>query len=232
MKLETICYLLAFIGLILTFVGRRILYQEASSISDGWQWAVRLLPLADVLFLARYWEFAKTGAFTSLIGLGFLLPLGAKTMWDKKHVMPADYEARGRALNMDAKGTIYLELKAEFDARIEAKQRKLQQLNAHMGAWYANMNERRAALTNATPEQLAAFNAEADAYKALHQVTKDEAAELQEMLNKQAKGFDAYSNEDFGRHLADAEDRRERETHLEAKKLQSTGGLSGADDEN
>jgi hypothetical protein len=231
MKLETLCYLAAFVGMILTVVGRRILYLEAASISEGWRWAVRLLPLADVMFLARYWEYAKTGAFTSLVGLGFLLPLAAKTMWDEKHVGPVDYEARGRALDMDSKGTIYMDLKAELDARIEAKQRKLQQLNGHMGAWYSNMNARRAALTNATPEQLAAFNTEAEAYRALHQVTKDEAAELQDMLNKQAKGFQAYTNEDFGRHLAERQNRDAREERLHAKKLQGTGGDSDGDDE-
>lgn len=229
MKIETICYALAFIGVILTIVGRRILHQEASSISSGWRWAVRLLPLGDVLFLARYWDYAKTGAFTSLIGLGFLLPLGAKTMWDEKHVGPIDYEERGRALNMDSKGTIYMELKADADARIEAKQRKLQQLNTHLGAWYSNMNARRTALTNATPEQLAALNTEAEAYKALHQVTKEEADALQEMLNKQAKGFQAYTNEDFGRYLAESEKRAAMEEHLQTKKLHGTGGVSEPD---
>lgn len=230
MKIETICYALAFIGVILTIVGRRILYQEASSISSGWQWAVRLLPLGDMLFLARYWDYAKTGAFTSLIGLGFLLPLGAKTMWDEKHVGPAEYEERGRALNMDSKGTIYMELKAEADARIEAKQRKLQQLNTHLGAWYSNMNARRTALTSATPEQLAAFNTEAEAYKALHQVTKEEAVALQEMLNKQAKGFQAYTNEDFGRYLAESEKQSAMRERLEAKTLHGSGGVSESDE--
>lgn len=223
MKLETICYLSAAIGMILTIVGRRLLYHEASSMGDGWRWSVRLLPLADILFLARYWEYAKTGAFTSLLGLGFLLPLAAKTMWDEKHIGPGEYEARGRAINMDSKAAIYLGLKAELDARIEAKQRKLEQLNGHLSAWYANMNARRASLTNTTPEQLAAFNAEAEAYKALHQVTKDEAAALQEMLNKQAKGFNGYTNEDFGRHLAETEKRSARE-ELQVKHLQGTGG--------
>jgi hypothetical protein len=223
MKLETICYLLAGIGGILTIIGRRLLYHEASSVSDGWSWAVRLLPLADIMFLGRYWEYAKTGAFTSLIGLGFLLPLGAKTMWDKKHMSTADYADRGRALDMDSKGNVYLSLKGELDARVDAKQRKLQQLNAHLGAWYANMSERRAALANATSEQTAAFNAEAEAYKALHQVTKDEAAELQELLNKQAKGFGGYTNEDFGRYLVEQEDRRAREERRSAK-LEKTGG--------
>jgi hypothetical protein len=160
MNLDTLCFGSAVVGSILTIIGRRLLFHEAESVSDGWRWAVRILPLADIMFLARFWDTAKTGAFTSLIGLGFLLPIGAKTMWDKKHVGPGDYEARGRALDMDSKTTIYLDLKGELDARIEAKQRKLQQLNSHLSAWYSNMNVRRAALPNATPEQLTAFNKE------------------------------------------------------------------------
>jgi hypothetical protein len=227
MKLETLCYLSAFIGGLLTIIGRRLLYHEAASVSYGWSWAVRLLPLADVMFLARYWEYARTGAFTSLIGLGFLLPLGAKAMWDQKHMGPAEYAERGRALDMDSKGIIYMDLKAELDARIDAKQRKLQQLNAHLGAWYSNMSARRASLTEATAEQAAAFNAEAEAYKALHQVTKDEVAELQEMLNKQAKAFQGYTNEDFGRYLVERDEKRAHQDRRSAK-LQGTGKANGS----
>lgn len=219
MKFETLCYLLAAIGAILTIIGRRLLYVEAASFSKGWRWAVRVLPLADVMFLGRYWEYAKAGAFTSLLGLGFLLPLVATTMRAEKPIGPAEYAARGRALDLDAKRAIYVELKAEFDARIEAKQRKLQQLNTHLGAWYSNMNSRRAtALINSEKQELVALNDEAEAYKALHQVAKDEAGELQEMLNKQEKGFPAYTLEDFGKHLYDAENQRAREAQLSAKR--------------
>jgi hypothetical protein len=226
MKLETLCYLLAVIGTILTIIGRRLLNHEASSISSGWQWAVRFLPLADVLFLAKYWDYAKVGAFTSLAGLGFLLPLAAKSIWDKKHIGPAEYVARGHALDGDARGTIYMDLKGELDARIEAKQRKLQQLNTHLGAWYSNMAARRALLTDATPEQLTEFSTEAEAYKALHQVTKDEAAVLQELLNKQAKGFSAYTEEDFGRYLVERDEQREREEQRAAR-MHGTGNATG-----
>jgi signal transduction histidine kinase len=230
MSIETLCYGSAVLGTILTIIGRRLLFHEAASISDGWRWAVRLLPLADIMFLARYWDTAKTGAFTSLVGLGFLLPLGAKTMWDKKNMGPADYEERGKAILMESKLDIYSNLKGELDARVDAKQRKLQQLNGHLGAWYSNMSARRASLTNATPEQLAAFNTEAEAYKALHQVTKDEVAELQKMLNKQARGFQGYTNEDFGRYVVENEKRRERQARMEAKKLQGTGEDPAEDD--
>ena len=219
MKLETLCYLSAAIGVILTIIGRRLLYVEASSFSRGWRWAVGFLPLGDVMFLGRYWEYGRTGAFTSLLGLGFLLPLAANTMREENHVGPAEYAARGRSLDMDAKSTIYKGLKVELDARIEAKQQKLQQLNTHLGAWFSNMTARRASVSNPTPEQLATFNQESNAYTSLHQVTKEEAAALQELLNKQAKGFPAYSNEDFGRYLFEKENRRARDQRALAKQF-------------
>src|SRR5207247_10764002 len=59
MKWESICYALGILGLILTGVGRFLLVNEAAAVSNGWKWAVRLLPLADIMFLARFWESAK-----------------------------------------------------------------------------------------------------------------------------------------------------------------------------
>lgn len=201
--IEPICYLLALVGLILTWLGRRMIIMEAASISGGWVWAVRLLPLADIMFLARFWESAKGGAFLSLAGLMLLLPLGAKAVWDNTHPDPVDYAAMGKALLGDEKDDIFMELKTEHEERIAAKQQKLHQLNAHMGAWYSSMSERRAKLTEATPEQLAAFNEEAAAYQALHNVTKKEAAELQTLLNKQYTGWGSIPNEEYGRYLAE-----------------------------
>lgn len=219
MSLESVCIASAVVGTILTLIGRRILIMEAASISDGWRWAIRLLPLADIMFLARFWETAKTGAFISLTGLAFLLPLGAKKMYDESHEQPQDYAERGKRMDGDAKNGVYMNLKAELDSRIDARQRKLQQLNAHMGAWYSNMNQRRTALTTATPEDVAAFNAEAAAYQALHQVTKEEATELQEMINRQAKGYNAFTDEDFGRYVA-AQEERARQEFLRPQKPQ------------
>lgn len=200
--IEAACYLLAVLGVILTAIGRRIIIREAMQISNGWLWAIRLLPLADIMFLARFWEYAKGGAFLSMAGLACLLPLGGKTLWEHSNPKAEDFAAMGAALGTDEKSGIYMEIKAEHAARIEARQRKLTQLNAHMAAWYASMNERRTALAEATPEQLVQFNAEADAYRSLHDVTKKEAAELQTMLNRKLDRWGDITNEDYGHYLA------------------------------
>src|SRR5678815_2258113 len=88
MKFDAFCWGIAIVGIILTGIGRRLIISEASTISTGWTWAVRVLPLADIMFLARFWDSAKVGAFTSLAGLMCFLPLGGKTLWDKKHRKP------------------------------------------------------------------------------------------------------------------------------------------------
>jgi hypothetical protein len=230
MKLETICWVFAVIGLICTGIGRRLLIMEASSISDGWKWAVKLLPLADIMFLARFWDSAKTGAFVSLAGLVCLLPLGGLKMWEKKHPKEKPGAGMTKLLDADSKNGVFVSIKAEHDTKIAAKQRKLAQLNAHMGAWYTNMTERRSALTNATPEQLAAFNEEAIAYKALHQVTKDEAAELQTLLNRKMDSWGDLSDEDYAAYF-DGQDKKAKRQHVA---LAPTGGqpLGEEDDEN
>ena len=202
MKIETLCWAIAILGIILTGIGRRLIISEAASISDGWCWAVRLLPLADIMFLARFWDSAKTGAFTSLAGLLCFLPLGGKTLWDKKHPQPNAMPALSRQLLGDDKNEIFMSMKAEHEAQIAAKKRKLEQLNAHMAAWYANMNERRGALTAAaTPEELAQFNAEAAAYQSLHQITKEEAAALQTLLDRRLTSWGDITDAEYAAYV-------------------------------
>src|SRR6188508_756575 len=87
----------AIIGLIIALIGRWMVGAEARNISLGWLWAMRLLPLAELMFLARYWEVAKTGALTSLVGVALILPWGAKTAWDIQHLPP---EKKSRLLNV------------------------------------------------------------------------------------------------------------------------------------
>lgn len=67
--------------------GKRIFFisAPARAISFWWCWSIRFVPLADIMFLARYWELGKSGALTSLIGLVLLLPMTGKALWDKKH---------------------------------------------------------------------------------------------------------------------------------------------------
>jgi PIN domain nuclease of toxin-antitoxin system len=201
MKLETLCWAIAIVGMILTGIGRRLIIIEARSISTGWTWAVRLLPLADIMFLARFWDSAKVGAFTSLAGLMCFLPLGGKTLWDKKHRKPDAAPELSRKLNGDEKNELYVEMKAIHEMEIEHRKQKLEQLNAHMSAWYANMTQRRESLTTATPEQVEAFNGEAAAYQSLHQVTKEEAATLQKLLDRNMSSWSVISDADYAEYV-------------------------------
>lgn len=206
MSLDTVCYALAVPGAILTWLGRRMILGEAASISTGWAWAIRMLPLADLMFLARFWDLAKGGAFVSIAGLVCLLPMGGKMLWEESD-KTTDFTAQARALEGDAKGEIYASIKREHQERIEAKQRKLQQLHGHMAAWYASMNERRTRLNQATAGQLASFNTEAAAYQSLHKVTKAEAAELQTMLNRKLDAPNDIPVEDYAAYLSGTERR-------------------------
>lgn len=210
MKVEMICWSMAVVGLILTGIGRRLIISEAASISDGWSWAVRLLPLADIMFLARFWDSAKTGAFLSLAGLMCFLPLGGKTLWDKKHPRP-DAPLLSRSLNGDEKNFYFGMMKAEHEAEIAHRKQRLEQLNVHMSAWYANMTERRATLaTNASPEQLEVFNSEAAAYQSLHQVTKEEAVALQKLLSRKMDSWGAITDAEYAEFIAREQSRPKR----------------------
>jgi hypothetical protein len=209
MKVETLCWAIAIVGLILTGIGRRLIIIEASSISDGWSWAVRLLPLADIMFLARFWDSAKTGAFLSLAGLICFLPLGGKTLWDKKHPRPGA-PLLNRKLNGDEKNFYFEAMKGEPETKLAHSKHRLEQLNSHMAAWYASMTERRGTLTSATPEQIELFNVEAAAYQSLHQVTKEEAATLQKLLDKKMSSWGDITDEEYAAYIARMEKRPKR----------------------
>lgn len=171
--------LLAIVGIIIALIGRWMVGAEARNISLWWLWALRVLPLAEIMFLARYWEVAKTGAITSLVGVALIVPWGAKMAWDAQHVPP---EKKTRLLNVldgDQKNRIFLAVKNEREEKIAREQDRLQKLNARMAGWFQEMQARRGNLH--TPEEIAAFNAEAAAYKTLHAVTRDHAARLAEL---------------------------------------------------
>jgi hypothetical protein len=197
MKWESLCYGLALFGLILTGVGRTLLASEAASIGTGWTWAVRLLPLADLMFLARFWDSAKTGALMSLAGLILLMPLGAKTLYEQEHPRSVDARAAFGKLNGDQKSALFNQIKMEHDVQLRTKQRKLTQLNEHMGVWYSSMQNRRASLATVTPAEVAQFNEEAAAYSALLEITKQEAAELQKLLNRNLSGWSSITDDEY-----------------------------------
>lgn len=206
MKIELVFYGLALLGIVLTGIGRVLLISEAASVSEGWRWAVRLLPLADIMFLARFWDSAKTGAFLSLAGLICLMPLGGKALYERKHPKPVDAKAAFGRLDGDRKNSLFEEIKLDHESRIAAKQRKLTQLNAHLGAWHQSIEQRRPGVASASPAEVQVFNEEAAAYSALHAVTREEAEKLQKLLARKLEGWSSLSDDEYVAYLLKQEE--------------------------
>ena len=186
---------LAIAGIILVILGRRLIIEDARGFSEGWAWAIRLLPLADMMYLARFWDSAKSGAFMSIAGLLLLLPAGGKALWDQKH--PHGPDAPVFSLDADSRNSLFQSMKYEHEERLARKQQKLQTLNARLGAWYQSVESRRPALANAAPAEIAAFNEEAAAYTAFRSVPVKEAAELAKLQAKRYDSWSAITDDEF-----------------------------------
>ncbi len=186
---------LAGIGVILIILGRRLIIEDARGFSEGWAWAIRLLPLADMMYLARFWDSAKSGAFMSITGLVLLMPAGGKALWDQKHPHAAD--APAFSLDADSRNGLFQSMKYEHEERLARKQQKLQTLNARLAAWYQSMESRRPALANAAPAEVTAFNEEAAAYTAFRAVPVQEAAELAKLQAKRYDSWGAISDDEY-----------------------------------
>ena len=174
--------LVGLVGLVIFAIGRWIISAHAREISIWWCYSIRFLPLADVMFLARYWELGKSGALTSLIGLALLLPMTGKALWDKKHPKVDPYVALFSKLSGDQKNGMFLEISQTHESRVHLGEKKIQRLNERMAPWYATMQTKRPALKS--EEEIAAFNEEAAAYSALLAVAREEAATLADLKAK------------------------------------------------
>lgn len=192
---------LACVGVLLVILGRRLIIEDARGFSEGWAWAIRLLPLADMMYLARFWDSAKTGAFMSIAGLVLMLPAGGKALWDQKHP-PENVEDRALPLDADKRNSLFESIKYEHQERLARKQQKVQTLNARLTAWYQSMESRRPALANAAPGEITAFNEEAAAYTAFRALPLREAQELAKL---QVRRYDSWSS------VSDAEYREYQE---------------------
>jgi hypothetical protein len=209
--------ILAGLGALLAILGRRLIIEDARSFSDGWVWAIRFLPLADLMYLARFWDSAKTGAFMSLAGLVLMLPAGGKALWDKKH--PSAHQQKGATLGLldaDTKNGYFQAMKDEHQERIARKEQKIQMLNARLAAWYQSMESRRPALANAAPAEIAAFNDEAAAYSALQVIDKTETEELTTLRAKHYDSWSSITNEEYREYL-DRTDRLPRKSKAGGK---------------
>lgn len=169
--------ILSVIGLLMFLAGRWMMIHEARSFSMGWVLAIRFLPLADLMFLARFWESAKTGAFVSIGGLVLMMPMGGKALWDRKHPAPRPV-AKLSTFELEGRMNLYTDMLEEREAEIARKRSRLEQLHARMSGWYEGLQERQKQIGSATPEQVAALTEEAAAYSSLHKITRQLSDEL------------------------------------------------------
>ena len=208
---------LAFVGLLLIVLGRRIIIEDARGFSTGWVLAIRCLPLADLMYLARFWDSAKTGAFMSLAGLILCLPAGGKALWDRKHPKPEVKGATLGLLDADTRNGMFMSMKYEHDERVARKLQKVQSLNGRLSTWYTSMESRRATLAQAAPSVVATFNTEAVAYTAFREVVKKEADELGKLQAKRYDSWSALSDQDY----RDYQERMEKQSRRKKPGVES-----------
>jgi hypothetical protein len=166
-------------GFVLIVLGRRLIIEDARSFSAAWTVAIRFLPFADIMYLARFWESAKTGALMSIIGTALILPLGGEILWEQKRSKDGASSSNPLGLiESDDKDEVIRAVRAAEQRRIAFKEEQLKMLLAKMAAWYEAIETKRATLHEAPATEVRNFNEEAAAYAALHRMTKDEAAEL------------------------------------------------------
>ena len=181
---------LALTGAVLFIIGRLMLINQARQFGIGWLFALRLVPLAEFVFLMRYWEYAKTGTLTSVIGLLLILPLGTKQFIESKQ-NGMDYFI---SHNDEDLGQESSHQKAYLDARkkqrmteLMQKDTKVQELNAKLSYWYQSLQQKRIGLEKKTQQEILAYNREAAAYQSFLAVTKEETNELNAMRTTSLK---------------------------------------------
>jgi hypothetical protein len=194
---------LACAGGVLMLLGRRLVIDDARSFSVGWAMAIRFLPLADIMYLARFWNSAKLGALMSIAGMVLILPLGAKLLWDEEHP-PSRAAKKGKPglIDGDVKDAIFQDLRHEQERALAFKEQQLKGLNGRLGAWYGSMEARRSGLENATPGEVEAFNEEAAAYAALLALEKEEVQVFTEMQRSLVTNWNQITDEQARNYLS------------------------------
>jgi len=174
---------LALVGVIFLIIGRLIVVRRAREISGWWVLSIWFLPLGDLMFLARYWDLAKSGATLAIIGLFMIAPFGVVTIYEAQSRVHDG--AKTHRIGMDRIDEATMEYgETERVMLIQAKEAKLKALKARMLEWYLSLQSRRAALPAEAEDQITAFNEEAAAYQSLLSISKEETAELESMKGR------------------------------------------------
>jgi hypothetical protein len=193
--LETALMVLFGIGAAAYLLGRWLMIHDANGV-DGviWTLALRVIPLAELMFLVRYYDQAKRGAFTCIAGLWLMVPFFGHRLWQVENAFDrvkqqwaqreasGDDAESGPAINPQLLALLPAEalsaMNSQHQLRYVAKEQKVRLLEQRLAWWYGQIQQRRAALPAGDSRAVLAFNEEANAYAALNQLAGVERAEL------------------------------------------------------
>ena len=183
------------LGLIMVCIGRHIMIRDTGGdLPFLWILALRLIPFSELIYMVRHYAQAKTGGIVSIVGMWLMVPWIGQGIWERENQVKAHIAQFEKAIESTEEGNGMLtpamlaDMPAETAAayrrnqseRIAQKTKKIEQLNARLNGWFAELQNKRAALTN-DDATVRAFNAEAAAYAAFNAVAKEENAEFAEM---------------------------------------------------
>ena len=183
------------LGLIMVCIGRHIMIRDTGGdLPFLWIIALRLIPFSELIYMVRHYAQAKTGGIVSIVGMWLMVPWIGQGIWERENRVKAQIAQFEKAIDSTEEGNGMLtpamlaDMPAETAAayrrdqseRIAAKTKKIDQLNARLNGWFAELQTKRAALTN-DEATVRAFNVEAAAYAAFNAVAKEENAEFAEM---------------------------------------------------
>jgi len=185
--LEIILTILAVAGGGGYIVGRWIMVHDSGGdLGTIWNLALRYIPLAELMFLVRFYNQAKRGGFICIAGMWLMVPWLGNSLWQEQK-MNSDEMAKFEG--EQASSSVLHEDEDDGDeeaggsggyysqSQVTQKQQKVALLQSRLSFWYQQMQQRRATL-GTDPAAIRAFNDEATAYGALNAVAKEESAEL------------------------------------------------------
>ncbi len=182
--MDTILASFAGFGLLLIIIGRTLIVRRVQHIGKRWAVGFSLLPLAELMFLTRYWEETKVGAFTSLFGLALIMPWSGQMLWDAQHSKAKQHvqATAGSALAVGEKDQEISEEEKQ-QIRIECAEERIEAMNARLLGWYKEIQERRGEVGSDT-EAVLTFNEEAKAYHQFFAIVREETNALEQMQAK------------------------------------------------
>jgi hypothetical protein len=182
-----ILIVLAVAGLVTILIGRIMLIREAYGMSWGWLLALRYLPFADLLFLMRYWDIARSAGVMIIVGFAMLLPFGTQIflethkdsprMGGKKQPATAAPEPGSQSVSLEERYASYY---GDMLSRRKLQQTaKVSELAGYAQQWHARLTVLRKSVPEGDTVAMDNFRKEAEAYKEFLEAHRREAEDLE-----------------------------------------------------